>query len=84
MTVTISFNQPPVAADKTVTTGEDTAETVTLSASDAEGDDTASFNVNQPANGSLGAVGAVTCDVPTPNACTAERDLHARRRLQRA
>lgn len=65
-------NQPPVASDQNVTTSEDTAKAITLSASDADGDDPLSFAIaSSPVDGSLGPIGAVTCDHATPNTCTA-------------
>ncbi len=73
-TITVSDTiEPPVADSKSANTAEDTPVTVTLSASDPEGDDPLSFaNGDLPAHGSLGAIGSVTCSHATPNICTAD------------
>ena len=68
--VAISVNTPPVAQTQSPSTNEDTPLTVTLSASDADGDALTFAIGTGPANGSLGAIGPVTCGV-TPNVCTA-------------
>ena len=81
-TVTIQFNQPPVAADLTPTTNEDTPVAITLSATDADDDDLTFAIVDGPDDGTLGAIGAVDCTT-VANTCTAPGDLHAERRLQR-
>jgi hypothetical protein len=65
-------NAAPVAAAQSVSTGEDTPLTITLSASDADGDALTLATATGPANGSLGALGAVTCSGATPNVCTAD------------
>ena len=66
-------NVAPVAASQTVNTNEDTAKTITLSASDADGDDPLSFAKGTlPTHGTLGTIGAVTCNHLTPNVCTAD------------
>jgi hypothetical protein len=70
-TVTIQFNQPPVAADLTPSTNEDTPVAVPLSATDGDDDDLTFSIVTGPANGSLGAIGPVDCTT-TPNTCTAQ------------
>ncbi len=65
-------NDAPVAAAQSVSTDEDTPKTITLSASDADGDDPLSFAIaGAPSHGSLGAIGAVSCNHLTPNVCTA-------------
>jgi Bacterial Ig domain/RTX calcium-binding nonapeptide repeat (4 copies)/Cadherin domain len=64
-------NRAPVAAAQSVAADEDAATTITLSASDADGDDPLSFATGTPAHGTLGPVGAVTCDHGTPDVCTA-------------
>ena len=69
-TVTIQFNQVPVADDLTLTTAEDTPLIVTLSATDADDDDLTFAIVTGPANGSLSAIGVVDCTT-TANTCTA-------------
>jgi len=61
----IACNTPPVANDATVSTNEDTAVTVTLSATDAENDPITFSIVSGPSNGALGPI------VPTgPNTAT--------------
>jgi Bacterial Ig domain/RTX calcium-binding nonapeptide repeat (4 copies)/Cadherin domain len=66
-------NTPPVAAGQGVPANEDTAKAITLSGSDADGDDPLSFAIaSPPAHGSLGSLGAVSCDHATPNTCTAD------------
>jgi hypothetical protein len=72
-TVVIVVNSPPVAAAQSVPTNEDTARTITLSASDADGDDPLTFAIEAtPIHGTLGSIGAVACTHATPNECTAE------------
>ena len=70
-TVTIQFNQIPVAADLSLNTNEDTPLVVTLSATDADDDDLTFAIVTGPANGSLSAIGAVDCTM-TVNTCTSD------------
>jgi hypothetical protein len=70
-TVTIQFNQPPVAADVTATTNEGTPVAVTLSATDADDDDVTFAIVSGPDNGTLGAVGPSDC-TSVANTCTAQ------------
>ena len=65
-------NDAPVAAAQSVSTNEDMAVTITLSASDADGDDPLSFAAGTPSHGSLGAIGSVSCNHLTPNVCTAQ------------
>jgi hypothetical protein len=66
-------NVAPVAASQSVSTNEDTPKTITLSASDADGDDPLSFAIaSTPSHGTLGAIGSVTCSHATPNVCTAD------------
>ena len=65
-------NQAPTADGKTVTTAEDTAKTITLSASDADGDAIQFSIVSGPSHGSLGTIGSLTCSLATPNVCTAD------------
>jgi hypothetical protein len=72
-TLALIVNTPPVAAGQAVTTNEDVAKTITLSASDADGDDPLTFAIGAaPTHGTLGAIGAVTCNHSTPNVCTAD------------
>ncbi len=70
-TVTIEFNQPPVAADLAPTTNEDTPEVVTLSATDANDDDATFTITSGPVDGTLSAIGPVDCTT-VANTCTAE------------
>jgi len=69
-TVTIQFNQVPVAPDLIFTTNEETPVVVTLTATDADDDDLTFAIVTGPVNGSLSAIGPVDCT--TANTCTAE------------
>ena len=74
-TVTVADDaaEPPTAGPTPpATTAEDTPVTITLSASDPEGDDPLTFATGAPTNGSLGAIGPVTCSHATPNVCTAD------------
>ena len=81
--ITVTDTQdPPTAADTSEETDEDTPVVVTLSASDPEGDDVTAFTTSAPTHGTVGPVGAITC-VGTPKVCSADRHLHAGRRLQR-
>jgi VCBS repeat-containing protein len=70
-TVTIQFNQVPVAADVVATTNEDTAVVVTLGATDGDDDDLTFSIVTGPANGTLGAIGTPDCTT-VANTCTAQ------------
>ena len=65
-------NDAPVAAAQSVSTNEDMAVTITLSASDADGDDPLSFAAGTPSHGSLGPIVPMGCSHPTPNVCTAQ------------
>ena len=69
-TVTLEFNQPPVAADVVATTAEDTQVAVTLSATDGDDDNLTFAITDGPDNGSLGTIGAVDCTT-VANTCTA-------------
>src|SRR5262249_58026751 len=59
---------------QSVTTNEDTSKTITMSATDADGDPlTFSIVSGQgPTHGTLGPIGSVTCNGNTPNTCTAD------------
>ncbi len=70
-TLTIVVNSPPVANPQSVTTGEDTAKTISLSASDADGDPVTFTIDTGPTHGALGPIGPVTC-TPATNTCTAD------------
>jgi hypothetical protein len=66
-------NSPPAAAGQSVSTDEDVAKTITLSADDPDGDAVTSFSISDgPAHGSLGSIGSINCDSQTPNHCTAD------------
>ena len=71
-TITVSPpNAAPVAAGQSVSTNEDTLKTITLSATDADGDGLTFSIVDNSSNGSLGSIGSVTC-VGSPSTCTAD------------
>jgi len=65
---------PAVAASQSVSTLEDAPKTITLSATDNDGPAAdLSFAIEtEPAHGSLGAIGSVTCNHQSPNVCTAD------------
>ncbi len=76
-TVTIDVtaaNDAPVALDQTLTSLEDTAKTVTLSATDADGNSLTFSIVASPLHGSLSAIAPVACttDVNGISTCTAD------------
>src|SRR5207244_974864 len=58
--VTVS-NTAPVAQDKTASTPANTATTVTLSATDVDGDSLTFSIVTPPSHGTLSSIGTVTC-----------------------
>jgi CSLREA domain-containing protein len=58
----VAVNTPPETGSQSVTTGGDEAKTITLSATDAEGDELNFEITDQPDHGTLGSIGAVTCD----------------------
>ncbi len=64
-----SVNDAPEASGQSVSTDEDTPIAITLSASDVDGDALTFSIATTPANGALGAVGAVTC---AANTCSAD------------
>ena len=69
-TVTITVNaanHPPVAADGSVTTNEDTAAAVTLSASDPDGDPLTYSVLTGPSHGTLSGTGADRTYTPAAN-----------------
>ncbi|NOH01782.1 MAG: cadherin-like domain-containing protein [Chloroflexi bacterium] len=66
-------NAAPVASGQSVSTNEDTLKTITLSATDADGDTLTFSIVSGPSNGSLGSLGSVTC-VGNPSTCTVDVD----------
>jgi hypothetical protein len=71
-TTVAAANVAPVAASQSVTTNEDTAKTITLSSSDADGNTQTFSIVSGPTNGSLGAIGTPVCTGTTPKTCTAD------------
>jgi hypothetical protein len=62
-----SNNTAPVAVDQSVSTNEDTAKAITLSASDAEGDTLTYGIVSGPSHGVLSGSGASRTYTPTAN-----------------
>jgi bacillolysin len=64
-------NTAPTASPKSATTATNTPVTITLSGSDAETCELAFSIVGQPANGSLGSLGAAACTAGSPNGDTA-------------
>ena len=66
-------NNPPVASAQSASTNEDTAKTITLSASDTDGPQDLTFAIaTPPAHGALGSIGSVICDHGSPNTCHAD------------
>jgi Ca2+-binding RTX toxin-like protein len=68
----VEDNAAPVAAAQSVSATEDTTKTITLSASDADGNVLTLAKGTGPAHGTLGALGPVSCSGATPNVCTAD------------
>jgi hypothetical protein len=64
-------NAAPTAAGQSVTTNEDTPKLITLSGTDPDGNNLTFSIVANPANGTLGTIGAVSC-TGTPSTCTAD------------
>ena len=62
-------NRPPAVTSQSVTTAEDTAKVITMAGSDPDGDALTFIIVTNPAHGSLGSFGAVSCS-GTPSNCT--------------
>ena len=72
-TITVTDTaEPPTPLDRSVSTDEDTAKTIQLSATDPDGDATTAFVPSGASHGTLGAVGPITCGGGTPNTCTAD------------
>jgi VCBS repeat-containing protein len=66
---------PPVPVALTPTTNEDALLTITLSATDADGDPiTFAQGATQPTHGNLGTFGSSLCDGQTPQTCSATVD----------
>jgi Bacterial Ig domain len=67
-----SAKQAPVAQPQPiVNTDEDTAQTITLSGTDEDGDDLSFFIVTAPNHGTLGPIGELTCAGTAPRICSA-------------
>ena len=74
VTITITgVNDPPVAAATSATVGHLSAAgvDVTLSATDVDGEALMFSIVASPSNGTLGAIGSLTCNGLTPSTCSA-------------
>jgi len=65
--ITGTYNAPPVANDQSVSTDEDTAKAVTLTASDADGDTLTYSIVAGPTNGALSGTAPALTYTPTAN-----------------
>ncbi|MDD5594914.1 MAG: Ig-like domain-containing protein, partial [Candidatus Omnitrophica bacterium] len=63
----VSDNHAPVAADQSVTTDEDVAKTITLSATDADGDNLIYSVVTNPGHGALSGTAPNLTYTPTAN-----------------
>ena len=67
-----SAKQAPEAQPQPiVSTDEDAAKTITLSATDEDGDNLSFFIVTPPNHGTLGLIGALTCAGTAPKTCSA-------------
>ncbi len=64
-------NTAPVANAQSVSTNEDTAKTITLTGTDADGNSLTFAIGTGPSHGSLGSIGAVTCTGTAPKSCSA-------------
>src|SRR5215211_6234884 len=62
---------PEAQPQPIVSTDEDTANTITLSGTDEEGDNLTFFLVTGPSHGTLGPIGALTCAGKAPRTCSA-------------
>ena len=62
----------PVAGAQSVSTNEDTAKTITLTGSDADGNNLTFAVVSGPSNGTLGSIGSVSCTGTAPKTCSAD------------
>ena len=65
-------NTAPVANAQSVSTNEDTAKTITLTGTDADGTSLTFAIGTGPSHGSLGSIGAVTCTGTAPKSCSAD------------
>jgi large repetitive protein len=70
-TFTIAVNAAPTATGQSLTTNEDTPLPITLTGADDDGDALTFSVATDPAFGSVGAPGTVTCDGLTPSTCHA-------------
>jgi len=70
VTFTVTGNTQPVAASQSVATLEDTVKTITLSGSDADGNNLSFSIATGPSHGSLSSIGTVTCTLNTPSSGT--------------
>ena len=67
----VVVNAVPRAGTRSVTTGENEAKKITLSATDADGEELAFEITDQPSHGVLGPIGPVTCEAATKS-CMAD------------
>jgi VCBS repeat-containing protein len=65
-------NRAPVTNSQSVATDEDTAKTITLTGSDADGNNLTFAITAGPSNGTLGSIGSVTCTGTAPKNCSAD------------
>jgi hypothetical protein len=70
LTVTFTGNAAPFANGQSVSTDEDVAKVISLSATDADGNSLTFSVVASPTHGTLSAIGAPVCS-GTPSTCTA-------------
>ena len=66
-----AVNDAPVADAQSVSTDEDTAKLITLTASDIDGDALTFSLGSGPSNGTLGALGTPSCTGTAPKSCSA-------------
>ena len=64
-------NDAPTATPQSVSTAEDTAKPITLSASDVDGNSTTFAIVSGPSHGTLGTIGSPACTGTAPRTCNA-------------
>ena len=64
-------NTAPSAAPQSVSTAEDTAKPITLSASDVDGNSTSFAIVSGPSHGTLGTIASPACTGTAPRTCNA-------------
>ncbi|MCC6454022.1 MAG: tandem-95 repeat protein [Caldilineaceae bacterium] len=68
----LAVNDAPLAVNRSASVMEGGSITVTLSATDNEGDALTFAIDTPPTHGALGAIGSASCDDNTPSTCTAE------------